>query len=79
MTRQSLKSVVAGEVRAEMGRQRKTGADLAQVLGVSKQAASRRLKEETEIGLDELEAIAGWLDVPFAQLLGMAHPMQATG
>lgn len=66
---QSIRHVVAAEVRAEMGRQRKTGVELAAVLGISQQSASRRLRGETGLDLDEVAVVAEWLGVAPHDLL----------
>lgn len=55
-----------------MARQRKTGIELASLLNLSQQSASRRMNGETDIDLDELEVIAGWLGVNVPALLGMS-------
>jgi transcriptional regulator with XRE-family HTH domain len=59
----------AAEIRAEMARQRKTQADLAEVLGLSQMAVSRRLNAEVDTSLDEIADIAEWLGVTFAQMV----------
>ena len=69
---QTLRLKVAAEIRAEMARQRKTGIELASLLDLSQQSASRRVNGETDIDLDELEVIAGWLGVDVPALLGMS-------
>lgn len=56
-------------IRAEMARKRKTQGQLADVLGVSQAGASRRLKGQTPFDVNELFAIAHWLDVPVTALL----------
>lgn len=61
---------VAANVRAELGRHRKSQADLAQALGRSQPYVSRRLVGRVAFGVDEVEQIAGWLGVPVALLLG---------
>lgn len=65
----SYREGVAAEVRAEMARQRKTGVELASVLDLSQQSASRRLTGESGLDVDELAMIADWLKVPVARLL----------
>lgn len=67
----SLAEAAAAEVRAEMGRQRITGAALAQALGVSDMSISRRLstKDPVPFDLAEIERVAGALAVPVSQLL----------
>jgi len=68
----SLRSLTAGEVRAEMARQRKSGIELASLLNLSQQSVSRRLNAETDFSLDELAAVADWLGVPVLSLIGRA-------
>ncbi|WP_336791812.1 helix-turn-helix transcriptional regulator [Gordonia malaquae] len=70
MTQDSAQRAVCSAVRAEMARRRKTQADLAPVLGVTRQAVSRRLTGDVPLTVDELAAIADFLDVPVTQLLG---------
>ena len=62
---------IAAEVRAEMGRQDRTNSWLAAQLGVSEMWVGRRLRlnRETEISEDDLERIAGALNVPVATFL----------
>ena len=60
---------VAAEIRAELGRQGKTGLQLAESLGVSRSWVSYRLTGQQAIDMDDVEAIATALDVPLAQLL----------
>ncbi len=63
------RAIIAAEVLAEMGRQRKTHEDLAAVLGVTKQSVSLRLREGTPQAFraEELLAVAEWLQVPITQ------------
>lgn len=68
----SLRSLTAGEVRAEMARQRKSGIELASLLNLSQQSVSRRLNAETDFSLDELAVVADWLGVPVLSLIGRA-------
>lgn len=58
---------VAGEVRAEMARQRRTQGDIAAALGWSQQFLSRRLTGDQPFALDEIEALASELGVPITQ------------
>lgn len=60
---------VAGEVRAELARQRKTAADLSAALGVTQHTAGRRISGEVPFDVIELAQVAIWLGVPLAQLL----------
>ncbi len=63
---------VAAEVRAEMARQRRTGADLARHLNRSQQTVSRRLNGESPWDVDDLAAVAAWLGVDLDRLLSNA-------
>lgn len=60
---------VAGEIRAEMGRQRRSGVWLAAQLGVSQSRLARRLVGDVPLDLAELEEIASALDVPITQFI----------
>lgn len=68
MTR-SLNDTVAAEVRAELGRQRITGAKLAERLGVSGVWVSRRLSGHIALTTDDLERISIALDRPISLFL----------
>jgi transcriptional regulator with XRE-family HTH domain len=59
---------VAEEIRAQMGRKQKTGADLARALGKSQAWISYRLSGKQPIDLNDLEAIASILGVAVAEL-----------
>lgn len=63
---------VAANVRAELGRHRRSQADLGQALGRSQPYVSRRLNGQVAFGVDEVERIADWLRVPVGSLLGEA-------
>jgi transcriptional regulator with XRE-family HTH domain len=65
----STRDYTAGEIRAHMGRQRKTGVQMAALLQISQQAASRRMNAEADFSLDELAAIAEWLNLSPLDLL----------
>lgn len=54
---------VAAEVRAEMARQRVSQQPIADALGMSRQALSRRLVGEIPFDVSELEQIANFLGV----------------
>jgi len=60
---------VAEEVRAEMGRQRRSGVWLAKASGMSQSKLARRLVGDQPWDLNELEAVAGALNVPLSKLL----------
>ena len=52
-----------------MARQRKTGVELAALLNVSRQAASRRLSGAVAISMDEAVVIADWLGIDVSRLI----------
>lgn len=56
-----------------MREQRLTQDDLADELGISQQAVSRRLSGDVEFTAGELEKIASFLDVPVAKFFGEAR------
>lgn len=65
---------VAANVRAAAARLRRRQSDLATVIGLSQQAMSRRLSGEVAFDVDELHALATYLEIPAAQLLGEPAP-----
>lgn len=60
---------IAGEVRAEMFRQRVSQRELARRTGLLQQRLSRRLTGDVEFRASELETIAEALDVPVSRFL----------
>ncbi len=62
---------VAGEVRAELARQRMSQADLASRVGVSQVFISRRLTGAVSFSVKELERVAEALKVDVAQFLAV--------
>ena len=65
----SFSQSVAGALRAEMSRKRKTSNELATILHLSQSSASRRMTGDVSLSLDEISAIADWLDLPIERLL----------
>lgn len=65
----SLSARVAEEVRVALARQRKTQRALADDLGVSIMWVNDRVNCVKEIGLNEIERIAGALDLRVAELV----------
>lgn len=63
----------ATEIRGLMGARKLNTVDLAQLLHVSRDTAARRINGEQDLGLNELEAIAGWLDVPVTRIIAPAE------
>ncbi len=60
---------VAANLRAEIARQRKRQADLAELWGMSEMAVSRRLTGRTPIATEQLLVAAEWLGLTPAALL----------
>jgi transcriptional regulator with XRE-family HTH domain len=65
----AVREAVAGAVRAELARRRLTQTDLAAALGLSQQAASRRLAGKVPFDIDELSRVADLLRVRLVDLL----------
>lgn len=65
----SLSQIVAGNLRAEMARQKLSGVDLAALLKCSQQSASRRVTGAQALDLDELARVAEWLGVGIFELV----------
>lgn len=63
------REAVAAEVRAMMGRRRITQGAIAQALGLSQAAVSRRLTGDTAFDLDDVFALARYFDVKLSALL----------
>jgi transcriptional regulator with XRE-family HTH domain len=61
---------VASNVRAELGRHRYTQTAVAQHLGLSQTAVSRRLLGQVPFDVNEIHSLATWFGVPVASLLG---------
>lgn len=68
---------IAANVRAAMAYGRVEHGAIAQLLGKSRPAVSDRLRGLTHFRVDELQAIAVFLDVPLEQLLAPA-PQEAS-
>jgi transcriptional regulator with XRE-family HTH domain len=61
--------LVADEVRALAARRRTTQVGLADVIGLSQAAVSRRLRGEIPFTVDELAKVATHFEVPLGSLL----------
>lgn len=59
----------ADTIRAELARQRRRQAHLAEALGLSPATVSRRLSGEHPLTIDELYAAASWLGIDPLELL----------
>jgi transcriptional regulator with XRE-family HTH domain len=60
---------VAGNIRAEMARNRLTQSDLAVVLGKSQQSVSKKLRGRIPFDLDEIETLAQHFGIPIEQIV----------
>lgn len=67
---------IAGTVRAELARQRKTQSDLQSQLGISRHSLYRRLSGESHFDARELVIVANFLGVRVGDLFG--EPVQAS-
>jgi transcriptional regulator with XRE-family HTH domain len=66
----TLNGKAAAQIRALMAARRRTSAELAEVLGMSQSAASRKLNGESRpFNLDQIQAVADWLDVPITDII----------
>ena len=68
-SRQTLSQTAAGALRAEMARQQRTSAELADHLGRSKAYISQRMNGHHDFTLTEIEEAAAWLGIPYLALL----------
>ncbi len=59
----------ATEIRGLMGARKVNAADLAPLLGVSRDTAARRINGDVDISLNELETIADWLGVSACRII----------
>lgn len=79
----ALREQVAEEVRALMARRRISGVKLAEKLGRSQPYIWRRLNGETAFDVDDLQALAGILNVGVLELFGASaspsNPLRAEG
>lgn len=62
----------AAEIRGLMGARKLGPADLAPILGLSPSTAARRFNGEITLNINELEAVASWLDVPITRIIAPA-------
>jgi hypothetical protein len=62
---------VAAELRAQMARQQKSIADLADMLGMERQAAKKRYDGEREMTVSEVDRAAAWLGIERQTLFGV--------
>lgn len=60
---------IAAEVRAEISRQKKPQREIADILGLSQQQVSERVRGDVEWRISELVRVADWLQVPITNFL----------
>lgn len=65
----TLISHIAGEIRAEMGRQRLSQTELARRIGISQAAFSRNLNGQVPLTIDFIASVADALDVPVTRFI----------
>lgn len=68
---------VSAAVRVEMARNSLRQADVAEALGLSQQAVSRRLKGAVSFDADELVTLAALFGVPASALIDQPEAMPA--
>ena len=61
-----LSRAMSAEIRAEMGSQRVTGQELAGKIGKSQNYLSKRLRDEVSLSVNDTEAIASALRIPYS-------------
>lgn len=66
---ETISKQVATNIRVALLRQERSQQTLAEHLGISKAAMSKRLNGHTPIDVDELHRIAGFLGVPVSSLI----------
>lgn len=69
MQQTSSREQIAANVRAEMARRRVDQGDIATVIGKSRASTGERVNGKTHFRVDELQAIAAFLEVPLERLL----------
>ncbi|WOF23798.1 helix-turn-helix domain-containing protein [Microbacterium betulae] len=69
---EALAQRVADEIRAEMARQRRSAADLAEYLGITAHTVGRRLNGAVPFNVIELASVSVWLGVPIFELIARA-------
>lgn len=74
MATASTAEAVAGEIRAEVARQRLTWRTLAQTTDITPSTLSRRMADPASLSLGELLAICSALDIAPGELLALAEP-----
>jgi transcriptional regulator with XRE-family HTH domain len=68
---------IGSTVRAELARRRFSQTSLAQALGISQTGVSSRLRGKVPFDVDELHAVADFLNLPVSSLLDDARVARA--
>ena len=61
---------VGANIRAELARQKKTQAQLADVWGLNQASVSKRMAGTVPVAVTEVAKVADWLGVPMSRLMG---------
>lgn len=77
MNQEQIKKVIAGEVRAELGRQGKNRAELADMADISRSAINRKLNAEVSFTTEEILRVAKALNVSPSNFLNVGSTSQA--
>lgn len=73
MATKNMHDALVSEIRAEMGRQRKTQTELSNIIHLSQRATSYRLNGERTISWDEAFQAAQWLGISLTELVRRAE------
>ncbi|MCC4906927.1 helix-turn-helix transcriptional regulator [Microbacterium sp. cx-59] len=63
---------LAGEMRAELARQKRTASDLAAALGITPHTVGRRLNGDVPFNMIELATACRWLGIDLTEFVGRA-------
>lgn len=61
---------LAGEMRAELARQKRTASDLAAALGITPHTVGRRLNGDVPFNMIELATACRWLGIDLSEFVG---------
>ena len=67
------RTLIAGEIRAELARRGFSAADLADATGITRATLRRRLAGESPFNFDELAAVSAHLELPLAVIVERAE------
>jgi transcriptional regulator with XRE-family HTH domain len=72
MTQITDQEAIAENVRVGKARRRVSDAKIAEAIGISRSALNDRMNNRARFQIDELQAIAAFLEIPLEQLLSPA-------